>query len=551
MEPVQYLRALRQWWWVIAASVLVGVVLAVALIPGSTPEYTASQTLLQVSSSGEQGGVPTLEQMAFLVPRGDVLRAAALKLGVPPQQLAGRVTAVADPVGGTFTISAVGVNPTETAQVADAFASALISTVDDKAKEEYDDTLAEAQRQADAAQQQYDAAPTSEVAQNTNDSAQQNLQTVRSQGPATSGLESVERARAAATGSGTSRTKRAAIAAAVGLLIGTGLALLLTRFDTRLHGREAVEEAFGFPVIGEIPLMSSRQLRRGKVVVHTHPDSPPAEAYRSLRSTLLLAPRGRRPAGDRGGRPRTVAYGVSPPAQGAHTVMVVSPGVGEGKSSCVANLAAAFAESGKRVLVLSCDLRRPALDTYLGVPERTPGVSEVLADGVPTASVVCHTSIPNVQIVPSGRPVSNPGEILTHGDVLLAAARLLADVVIVDTPPVLATDDMSAMVPLVDDVVIVCRAGATGTEAARRTAERLNRVGAPIAGIVLVGAQSLPAVRGYYRAYVSKMPPAGEAPRNGATSTVVTEVHRQNGSDAPVAPESTPGELQSPPQNRP
>ncbi len=188
----------------------------------------------------------------------------------------------------------------------------------------------------------------------------------------------------------------------------------------------------------------------------------------------------------------------------AHAVMVVSPSVGEGKSTCVANLAAAFGESGKRVIVLSCDLRRPAIDTYLGAPKDAPGVVEVLADGKDLAAVVCDTGIPNVRIVPSGRPISNPGELLTHGADLLGAARRMADIVVVDTPPVLATDDMSAMIPLVDDVVIVGRAGSTGTEAARRATERLTRLGAPIAGVVLVGAQSLPEVRGYYRAYVSK-----------------------------------------------
>ncbi len=217
--------------------------------------------------------------------------------------------------------------------------------------------------------------------------------------------------------------------------------------------------------------------------------------------------------------------------------MVVSPGVGEGKSTCAANLAAAFGESGKRVLVLSCDLRRPAIDAYLGAPPDAPGVSEVLADGKDLAAVVCDTNVPGVRIVPSGRPVSNPGELLTHGEDLLANARRLADVVIVDTPPVLATDDTSAMIPLVDDVVIICRAGSTGTEAARRTAERLNRLGAPVAGGVLVGAHSLPAVRGYYRAYVSK--DAGARPRPAGVAPVDEEAALLDDGSSPRPDEST------------
>ncbi len=511
MEPIQYLRALRQWWWVIVACTVVGVVLAVVVVPGTSTEYIATQTLLSVggSTSAQSTGIPTLDQMGILVTRGEVPQLVAKELGTNPGALA-TVTATADSVGGTLTIQATGKDPDRTAQVANAYAKQLVASVDGKAKTQYDAVVAAAQQRVDDDNAQLSALPATataaqrEALTNALSQDQQSLSSLQGSGPPTSGLQSVEAAVAVPSGSGTSRIMRALIAGAVGFLIGTGLALLLSRFDTRLHSREAVEDAFGFPLIAEIPLVSRAQSRKGAVIVHSDPDSPVAEAYRSLRSTLLLAPRSRRPAQEARteraarGLPRRAAY------DHAHAIMVVSPGVGEGKSTCAANLAAAFGESGKRVLVLSCDLRRPTIDTYLGAPSDAPGISEVLADGKDLAAVICDTDIPGVRIVPSGRPVSNPGELLTHGEDLLATARRLADVVIVDTPPVLATDDTSAMIPRVDDVVVVCRAGSTGNEAARRTAERLNRLAAPIAGGVLVGAQSLPAVRGYYRAYVSK-----------------------------------------------
>ncbi len=464
MEPVQYLRALRQWWWVIVASVVIGVALAVVAVPGSSTEYQATQTLLAVSSSSQQqGSVPSLEQMAFLVPRGDVLTASASALGESPSGLAARVTAVGDSTSGTLTITATGKDPGETAHVADAFANGLISTIDKKAKADYDAEVSAAEARVAAASAAVNSAATEaqrQVANDTYTSESQNLLTIRSQGPATAGLERIEKATASPTSSGTGRTKRALIAGAVGFLIGAGLALMLTRFDSRLHTREAVELAFGVPVIGEIPLVSRRKGRLGNVVVHVDPDSPASEAYRNLRSTLLLAPRNRRARGevraDRGIR-RLAGDHMPTQASRADAIMVVSPGVGEGKSTCVANLAAAFAESGKRVIVLSCDLRRPAIDRYLGAPENNPGVSDLLVDGGTVSAFLCETSIPNVKLLPSGRVVSNPGELLTHGEVLLSQARELADVIVVDTPPVLATDDVSAMIPAVDDVVIVCR----------------------------------------------------------------------------------------------
>jgi capsular exopolysaccharide synthesis family protein len=529
VEPIQYLRALRQWWWVIIACTVVGVVLAVVVVPGSSNEYTASQTLLSVgSSSGDQStSIPTLDQMSILVTRGEVPRLVTKELGTNPGALAA-VTATADSVGGTLTIEATGQNPNDTAAVANAYAKQLVASVDGKAKTEWDSQVATAQQRVEDDTARTAALPLTatdaqrETLANQLSSDSQALSSLQGQGPPTSGLQSIESAVAVPSGSGTSRTMRALIAGVVGLLIGTGLALLLTRFDTRLHSREAVEDAFGFPVIGEVPIVSRAQNRKGTVTVHSDPDSPVAEAYRSLRSTLLLAPRSRRPAQE--ARTERAARGVPRRSADdhAHAIMVVSPGVGEGKSTCAANLAAAFGESGKRVLVLSCDLRRPAIDAYLGAPSDAPGISEVLADGKDLAAVICDTEIPGVRIVPSGRPVSNPGELLTHGEDLLANARRLADVVIVDTPPVLATDDTSAMIPRVDDVVIVCRAGSTGAEAARRTSERLNRLGAPVAGAVLVGAQSLPAVRGYYRAYVSK-DAVGARPRVAAVSPVDAE----------------------------
>jgi len=112
--------------------------------------------------------------------------------------------------------------------------------------------------------------------------------------------------------------------------------------------------------------------------------------------------------------------------------------------------------------------------------------------------------IPKVQVMASGRPVGNPGEVLTRGTKVLESARDSADVVLVDTAPILATDDASVLVARCDDVVVVCGAGRTTRTAARRTVERLTRLGASVAGVVLVRAEPYPTARAYYRAYVSK-----------------------------------------------
>ena len=104
-----------------------------------------------------------------------------------------------------------------------------------------------------------------------------------------------------------------------------------------------------------------------------------------------------------------------------------------------------------------------------------------------------------MSIVTSGAPVEHPGELLARGLDLIASARKLADIVIIDTAPLLATDDASVILPIVDDLVLVCKAGRTPIDAAVRTRELLARLEASVVGVVIIGADQLPSSRSYYR----------------------------------------------------
>src|SRR5439155_26131808 len=172
-----------------------------------------------------------------------------------------------------------------------------------------------------------------------------------------------------------SRAVRVAGGAGIGLLLGLALALLLERIDTKLRTREAAELAFVLPVVAEIPPVRRSRRRRHEVLTASKPTSPVAEAYRSLRTALLLmptqsVPRGGDPTADDArladGRSRLEARRRGGVANGTKVILVTSPGPAEGKSVTVANLAASLAESGRSVLVLSFDLRRPDVHHYLG-----------------------------------------------------------------------------------------------------------------------------------------------------------------------------------------
>ena len=254
---------------------------------------------------------------------------------------------------------------------------------------------------------------------------------------------------------------------AFGLLLGIGAGFVVDRFDDRIRSKRTAEEALGVPVIGEVP--SLRRSSRDRLLAGAEPSSV-IEAYRGL---------------------RTFVTAWSPATEGAngHRVIVVtSATAGEGKTSAVAQLGLALAEIGRSVLVISADLRRPRLHLYFE-RSREPGLVDVLR-GAPDARKLTQlnltTAVRGVQLLPSGRPVDNPGPFLEHVGGLLDDARGLCDFVLVDSPPLLVANDAAVLARHADCVLLVVRAGRTSIGAAARSAELLQRLDVAIIGAVLI-----------------------------------------------------------------
>ena len=169
-------------------------------------------------------------------------------------------------------------------------------------------------------------------------------------------------------------------------------------------------------------------------------------------------------------------------------ILITSPGAGDGKSTTVANLAVAYAESGRSVLVLSGDLWRSSVARRFGVkPSR--GVSDFLAsDGAtPLSTYVRKTSVPGVQVVTGGLAMRRPGGRLLAERRLIDEAHRLADVVIIDTAPLPAASLTCELSTMVDTVLVVSRVGRTTAADAERCADQLEQLGAPTLGVVMVG----------------------------------------------------------------
>jgi non-specific protein-tyrosine kinase len=206
----------------------------------------------------------------------------------------------------------------------------------------------------------------------------------------------------------------------------------------------------------------------GSLTMLADPQSPAAEAYRSLAATLQFS--------------ATVGEGD----RRLQTIGVTSAAAGEGKSTTVANLAIALAEGGRRVIVIDADLRRPSMHTLFGV-ERQEGLSTNLLLTEQAQLPLVETGTPGVRLLASGPALSNPLEVLADRrfDQVLALARGQADFVLVDTAPAGALADAAVLAPRLDGMLLVVSAGRTKRDMARRAREQLERVNANLLGVVL------------------------------------------------------------------
>jgi len=292
-------------------------------------------------------------------------------------------------------------------------------------------------------------------------------------GPSKSPLKTLEPAVASpipteAVKAPTSRVGRALLLGGFGLLLGFGAAFFADRFDNRIRTKGATEEALAGAVLAEVP----RVPRSERGPLGTGEQSTPfVEAYRGLRTM--------------------VDQWASVEANDASSrVIVVTSAVGrEGKTTTVAQLAAALGEIGRSVVAVSADLRHPQLHTYFG-KAREPGLTDLLR-GAPDVrrlkDLNIATGVGGVRFVASGAPVPNPGSLVDRLAEHLKEARELGDFVLVDAPPLLTASEAADLAHLADGVLLVVRAGRTSIGAAVRSAELLERLNIPLIGAVLVG----------------------------------------------------------------
>ena len=272
----------------------------------------------------------------------------------------------------------------------------------------------------------------------------------------------------------------------VGLFLGVVGGLVRDRTDGRLRGREDLAARLDRPVLATIPRLSRRvrpegglrwkRRHRNSLVTLEQPNSPAAESYRTLRARMA------RLAGQ----------------LDINSVMVVSAGVGEGKSTTAANLAVVLSETGKDVLLVSADLRRPRVHQFFGLPNKS-GLANLLTDASPadkgrrpvadtkqTASELWSVA-PHLWVILSGPPPPHPSALMDSDAMrqFLKQQRDLFDFIVLDCPPALVVADALALAPLADAVLVVADAKESDRDAVGRLKEEIEQVGGRIVGAVL------------------------------------------------------------------
>lgn len=272
-------------------------------------------------------------------------------------------------------------------------------------------------------------------------------------------------------------TKTALLGAAVGLLVTAAIAFLIEFLDDTLKTPDEIKAVLDLPTIGFIGELKNNP-HRGEESLGTfvarNPRSPVSEAFRSLRTNLEYS-------------------SVDEPLK---TVLITSSGESEGKSTIAANLAIVEAQSGKKVVILDADMRRPKVHTQFNKPNRI-GLSDVVTGkmGIDDATKDFE-QIENLSIITCGTLPPNPAELLSSERMKHVIEELESkfDFIVIDCPPMVVSD-AQILSSKVDGIIFVVIPGQTRAITARRPIEELKRIGSRVIGVVV---NRIPRNREYY-----------------------------------------------------
>ncbi|MCI4065904.1 polysaccharide biosynthesis tyrosine autokinase [Micromonospora sp. R77] len=455
MDARGYLRLIRRHWWIVLVTLMAALGAAAVVTVRTPPRYVASVTFFVTTPSQ---GVSTAYQGGFFVQQrvksyADLLTSDRLAQSVVAENPLGLT---ADQVQSRLSTSTQPETVLLRATFTDTDQNRALKTVE---------TL---------------SAKFVDLVQKVETPPDQKSPLVK--------LEVVGGPRVTSSPVSPQPTRNLLVGGLLGLLLGLGLAVLRGLIDDRMRDAAALQRATGSPLLGEIPFEAAA--RSAPLIVGEAANSARAEAVRKLRTNLRFVD-------------------VHEPAR---VIAVTSALQGEGKTTLSCNVAIALAEAGWRVLLIDADLRQPKVAHYLGLDSGV-GLTDVLLGDVQVGDVVQRWGDKSLLVLPSGAAPPNPSELLGSKAMadLLIALRESADIVIIDTAPMLAVTDGVVVAVQADGALLVTQQGRTSRSQVATAAAALHSVSVRLLGCVLNMAKVPKADAYQYESYRVTVPAAPAA----------------------------------------
>jgi succinoglycan biosynthesis transport protein ExoP len=258
-----------------------------------------------------------------------------------------------------------------------------------------------------------------------------------------------------------------AAALLLGIMFGIGAVLVADRMDQRIHSIKELRAVLGLPVLAQINRIRPEQLddlEQIGLLCDSKPRSLLAEGFRTIRTNIDFLRRNRK----------------------IQVILITSPRSGDGKSTSASNIAISMAQTGRRVLLIDGDLRKPTQHQVHNLPN-TLGLSDLLTDRFSYADVVKKTTVATLDLITAGDELPNPAELLTSSRLqeLIEQLRVRYELVIIDSPPILAVTDPAILSAVADGVILIVRANTLRHHDAEATLEQLNSLGTSLLGMVV------------------------------------------------------------------
>jgi capsular exopolysaccharide synthesis family protein len=271
-----------------------------------------------------------------------------------------------------------------------------------------------------------------------------------------------------------------AMAMVLGLMFGGGIALLRDMTDSRLRSADEISSVLNVPVLGTVPAMSKKlsDTERG-TKAYLESKSVVAEAYRTIRTALFFGAKGK-----------------------AKTILITSPGPGDGKSCLVSNLAITMAQAGQKTLIIDADFRKPMQHNIFEI-DKKDSLSSVLDGSVTLDEAIRSSLVKNLDLLPCSSEIHNPSEILNSENFVKLLEKLSQqyDRIVIDSPPVGPVADSRILAAISDATLLVLKAERSTRKNSQQARDALLSVHANLLGVVVNAVSRKNNRYGYYTGY--------------------------------------------------